>query len=98
MEISTIVTFTIKNDSARDALIEILENLGFTDANDQSTMICSRKIPKRTIDTVNKYCKEQFHEFEEDDTISTYASYIKEGKSFIQMLDYFYDRNLDEFL
>lgn len=98
MDISTIVTYTIKNDMSRLSLIEILENLGYTEANDQSTMISSRKIPRTTIDTVNKFCHDNIHDFEDGDIITTYASYIREGKSIIKMLDYYYDSNKDEFL
>lgn len=73
MNISTIVTFTIKNDEARGALIAILENLGYTDANDQSTMICSRKIPRTTVETLNKYCQDNIHDFQDGDILTTYA-------------------------
>ncbi|MDE6523359.1 MAG: hypothetical protein K2L17_11110 [Muribaculaceae bacterium] len=98
MNISTIVTYTIRNDESRNALVEILENLGYSEANDQSTMISSRKIPKTTIDTVNKFCHDNIHDFEDGDIITTFASYIKEGKSIIKMLDYYYESKKDEFI
>lgn len=100
--IKTIVTFTISEDDARNELIDILENLGYEDAEDQSTMVNKKLLYNTTIKKINEYCKASCHSFTEDDMVTIYFSlpYTDNGesKSYIKKRDYYFDEDKDAFV
>lgn len=101
-DIKTIVTFTISDDDARNDLIDILKNLGYEDAEDQSTMVNEKLWHETTIKKINEYCKAYCHSFSENDIVTIYYSlpYTNNGKvkSLIKKRDYYFDEDKDFFV
>lgn len=98
MIIRTLVTFTVSDDDERENLIGILRKSGYQDATDQSTMYHTSRIPSRTINTINEYCKNNVHGFDDLDTLTIFTSQIQDGKCCMEMLDYVYDSDKDMFI
>ena len=79
--VKTVITYDIRDDDkyddlARNALRQLLFEMKYEYADNQSTMVHMRRIPKRTLDSINTLCNDVI--FNHGDEISIYTSEIIE--------------------
>lgn len=93
--VKTIIHFSIKNDEARSALIDLLKEMDYDlphQGNANNLMTSKENHSGKTLIAINNLCKTAKPEFVKDDQISVYIS--KETNSDIFHKTYEYDITL----
>lgn len=97
--VKTIIHFSIKNDEARSALVDLLKEMDYVfphQGNENSMMTSNENHSGKTLIAINNLCKTAKPEFVKDDKITVYSA--QEANTDISHKTYDYDIILKLFL